>query len=167
MEGSWASLGCVLEPLGAFSGALEALSEALGAVLGQSCGSPRRLTTEIGEMRKTLQNHKKINVFGGVGGSKMRPSWAKLGARRTQVGISRRSWSQDGRRWPKMAKMALKMRLESAKMPFWRRLGASLGSEPPSPRFQPPRPRAGPARRAGPVFVFFEEEDLVRLSMVI
>ena len=30
-------------------------------------------------------------------------------------------------RWPKMAKMALKMRLESAKMPFWRRLGRLWG----------------------------------------
>ena len=68
--------------------------------------------------------------------------------------------TDDGRRWPKMAKMVLKMRLESAKMPFWRRLGASLGSKPPS--FW-----AGLARRAGPVFVFFEEEDLVRIRMVV
>ena len=53
---SWASLGRVLEPLGALSGALEALSEALGAVLGPSCGSLRRLKTQIGDMSKTYKH---------------------------------------------------------------------------------------------------------------
>ena len=68
LEGSGASLGRVLELLGALSGALEALSGALGAVLGPSCGSLRRLKTQIGEMSKTFKHLKQINMFGGSAG---------------------------------------------------------------------------------------------------
>ena len=42
----------------------------------------------------------------------------------------------------------------------WGGLRGSLGSKALSPR-------TGPAGCAGPVFVFFEEEDLVRIRMVI
>ena len=56
LEGPWAPLGRVLEPLRAHSGALEALSGALGAVLGPSCGSLRRLKTQIDDMSKTYNN---------------------------------------------------------------------------------------------------------------
>ena len=47
---------------------------------------------------------------------KMGPSWAKLGL----------SWHLEAilvPRWPKMAKMTFRMRLQIAKMRFWRHLG--------------------------------------------
>ena len=51
---------------------------------------------------------------------KMGPSWAKLGL----------SWHLEAilvPRWPKMAKMTFRMRLQIAKMRFWRHLGGLWG----------------------------------------
>ena len=123
MEGSWASLGLALELLGALSGILEAFSGALGAVLGPSCGSLRRLKTQIDDMSKTYKTYRTSTFLGG----RRAQDAAKLGQVRRKKGPS---WHLEAilePRWPKMAKMALKMRLESAKMPFWRRLGSLLG----------------------------------------
>ena len=99
MEGSWPSLGRVLEPLGALSGALEALSGALGAVLGPSCGSLRRLKTQIGEMPKTLQTPKEHQRC--LGGRRVQDA-AKLGQVRRKKGPS---WHLEAilePRWPKL-----------------------------------------------------------------
>ena len=96
---SWASLGHVLEPLGALSGALEALSGALGAVRGPSCGSLRRLKTQIDEMSKTLKSLRKINVFGG----RRVQDAAKLGQVRRKKGPS---WHLEAILEPRRPKMA-------------------------------------------------------------
>ena len=124
---SWASLGCLLEPLGAPLGPRGALLGALGAVLGPSWGCLRRLKTQIGEISKTVKNLRKIYVFGGSGSPRcgqVGPSSAQDGPK---LGLS---WHLEAilvPRWPKMAKMTFRMRLQIAKMRFWRHLGGLWG----------------------------------------
>ena len=62
----------------------------------------------------------------------MRPSWAKFGPSSAQDGAKLGlSWHLEAilvPRWPKMAKMTFRMRLQIAKMRFWRHLGGLWGS---------------------------------------
>ena len=53
----------------------------------------------------------------------MRPRWDKMGPSWAKLGLSWHLEAILAPRWPKMAKMTFKMRLQSPKMRFRRRLG--------------------------------------------
>ena len=79
LEPSWGRLGTLLGPLGALLGLLGAVLEPLGALLEPSWGDLERLKTQKDEVAKTYKNHRFLQGLGALRGSKMGPSWAKLG----------------------------------------------------------------------------------------
>ena len=82
-----------------------------------------RLKTQIGEIPKTYKNQMNKHVFEGSASPRcgqVGPSSAQDGPK---LGLS---WHLEAilvPRWPKMAKKTFRMRLQIAKMRFWRHLG--------------------------------------------
>ena len=76
---SWGRLGAVLGRLGVLLGPLGAVLGPLGALLEPSWGHLGRLKTRKDEIAKTYKNHRFLQGLGALRGSKMGPSWAKMG----------------------------------------------------------------------------------------
>ena len=77
---SWGHLGAILGPSWGLLGPSWGHLGPSCALLGPSWRQFGRLKSESDGVRKTYKNLRFFNVFGALGGSKMGPSWAKLGS---------------------------------------------------------------------------------------
>ena len=127
LEASWKAPG---RPLGASCSLLGLSQELLSPSRGLLEPSWGHLVALFGVLRRESVNSPKNYNTSGTSTflrSRRVQDAAKLGQVRRKKGPS---WHLEAilePRRPKMAKMALKMRVESAKMPLWRRLGRLLG----------------------------------------